>query len=218
MMGSASSDPRKEGAIWVMDLKEPAPSVAALIAANFRRVGPECLPALTEAVGTGASASAEIMKRFQTGRRCYTAWVGSQVAAYGWVSFQEEYIGELNLWIHLQPGEAYIWDCVTLPAFRGQHLYSALLSYMLAELRKEPLQRVWIGANLDNQPSQKGIARAGFQAVADMVIARVLAMRLVWVAGRPDVPESLVTEARRVFLDNRDKVWLTALGEIRNSR
>lgn len=209
MMSSARSDPRKEGAIWVMDLNEPAPSVPPLIAAAFRQVGPECLPALADAVGAGADA--EIMKRFSTGRRCYTAWVGSQLAAYGWVSFQEEYIGELNLWIHLQRGEAYIWDCVTLPAFRSQHLYSALLSYMLAELRMEPLHRVWIGANLDNQPSQKGIARAGFQAVADMVIARVLAMRLVWVAGRPDVPEDLVAEARRVFLDNRDKVWLTAL-------
>jgi hypothetical protein len=36
--------------------------------------------------------------------------------------------------------------------------------------------------------------------------------------GLPDVPESLVAEARRAFLDNRDKVWLEALSSAVQSR
>ena len=86
--------------------------------------------------------------RFETGRHCYTAWVAGVLAAYGWVSFEEEFIGELGLRLKLLPGEAYIWDCVTLPAYRQNHLYSALLGYMLDELRAGPLCRVWIGADL----------------------------------------------------------------------
>lgn len=216
MMSSADSDPRKAGMIWVMDLHDPSPAVAPAIPAAFRQLGPEALPILAEIMGPGSSA--EIAKRFAMGRRCYSAWVGEQLAAYGWVSFQEEYIGELNLMLHLHPNEAYIWDCVTVPAFRNHHFYSALLSYIIGELRREPLDRVWIGANLDNVPSQKGIARAGFRAVAELAIARVLAMRLVEVIGMPDVPESLVADARRVFLDDRDKVWLSAIKEIRNMK
>jgi hypothetical protein len=96
---------------------------------------------------------------------------------------------------------------VTLPAFRQNHLYSALLDYIVKELRAENLCRVWIGADLDNVPSQRGIARAGFQAVADLVIARVSAMRSVWVQGRPGVPEGLLVEARRAFLNSRDTLW-----------
>jgi hypothetical protein len=133
------------------------------------------------------------------------------------LSFEEEYIGELNLRLRLLSGEAYIWDCVTMPAFRQQRLYSGLLGYIVAELGAENLCRVWIGADLENLPSQRGIARAGFRPVADMVVARVLAMRLVWVQGRPGVPESLIAEARRAFLDNRDKVWLSALSSIEQS-
>ena len=60
----------------------------------------------------------------------------------------------------------------------------------------------------DNLPSQRGIERAGFHPIADMVIARVLPLRQMWVQGRPGVPESLVMEARRVFLGDRDRVWL----------
>jgi hypothetical protein len=162
-------------------------------------------------------ALAEVYKRFEAGRSCYTAWVEGQLAAYGWVSFDEEFIGELNLRLRLLPGEAYIWDCATLPAFRQKRLFSALLVYMLGELQAEPLCRVWIGANLDNVASQRGIARAGFRRVADLVVARVLALRMVWVRSWPGVPENLVAEARRAFLGNRDGVWLAALSLVKST-
>ena len=115
------------------------------------------------------------------------------------------------------PGEAYIWDCATLFAFRQLHLYSALLTYILGELQAEHLCRVWIGADLENLASQRGIARAGFRHVADLVVARVFAMRLVWVEGQPGVSDYMLADARRAFLSNRDKVWLTAVEEIKKS-
>ena len=204
-MVSAENDPRRAGTIWVLNLDQPVPAVIPLIPATFRRVGPELLPALTSTV-SGVS-SEELLKRFETGRRCYTAWVEDRVAAYGWVSLNDEHIGELNLRINLLPGEVYVWDCATAPELRRNHLYSALLSYIIGELRGEGFCRAWIGADMDNIPSQRGIARAGFLHVADLVVARVLAMRQVWAQGQPGVPESIVAEARRVFLNDRDKIW-----------
>lgn len=212
MMVSAEHDPRRAGTIWALNLDEPRPVVMPLIAATFRRLGPESAPLLA-AVASGI-AQAEILRRFEAGRRCYTAWAGDKLAAYGWVSFDEEYVGELNLRVRLLPGEAYIWDCFTLPAFRQNHLYSALLDYMVRELRADPLCRAWIGADRENLASQRGIARAGFKAAADMVVARVLAMRLVWVQGRTGVPENIVAEVRRAFLGDRDRAWLTAIKEV----
>jgi hypothetical protein len=215
MMVSAENDPRRAGVIWALNLDEPRPVVISRLAARFEPIGPELARALVQAIGAGSSA--EILNRFQTGRRCYAAWVGDQLAAYGWVSLDEEYIGELKLLLKLIPGEAYIWDCATLPAFRQNHLYSALLVYILDELCAQSLCRVWIGADLGNVASQRGIARAGFHAVADLIIARVLTLRWTWVQGRPGVPESLVAEARRAFLNNRDNIWRAARKELKNS-
>ena len=212
MMVSAEIDPRRAGTIWMINLDEPTPVITPLVPTMFRRVGTEFISELASIMG--ADSSAEILKRFESGRRCYTAWVEGKLAAYGWVSPQEEFIGELNLRIRLVPGEVYIWNCFTVPAFRQHGLYSALLTYIITELRVEQLCRAWIGADLDNIASQRGIARAGFHYIADLVIERVLALRLAWVQGRPDVPEHLVTEARRAFLDNRDKVWLKALSSV----
>ena len=208
MMVSAENDPRQHGTIWVLNLDQEIPAVLPRIQADFRRLTPDLATDL--AASTGSLTQAEITRRLESGRQCYAAWAEDQIVAYGWVSLEEEDIGELNLRIRLVPGEAYIWDCATLPAFRGKLLYSALLVYMLGELRAQNLCTVWIGADLDNLASQKGMARAGFQHVADLVIERVLAMRQVWVTGLPDVPEAIVAEARRAFLNDRDQVWWKA--------
>jgi ribosomal protein S18 acetylase RimI-like enzyme len=195
------------GRIWTLNLDEPTPAITPLIAATFGPAGAEAGRVLAAAMG-GETRS--ILERFETGRRCYAAWVEGQLAAYGWVSFDQEFIGELSLRLRLLPGEVYIWDCATLPAFRRRRLYSALLVYMLGALRTEPLCRAWIGADLDNDASQRGIARAGFRPVADLVMARVSARRRVWVEGRPGVSPGLIAEARRAFLDGRDQAWLAA--------
>ena len=208
MMVSAENDPRRHGTIWVLNLDQEPPAVIPRIQADFRRITVDLVPALAASIGP--LYLNELTQRLESGRQCYAAWVDGQVAAYGWVSFVEEEIGELNLRIKLLPGEAYIWDCATLPAFREKLLYSALLIYILNELRAQNLCRAWIGADYDNIASQKGMTRAGFHHVADLIIERVLAMRQVWVVGLPDVPESIVAAARRAFLNDRDQVWQNA--------
>jgi hypothetical protein len=192
-------------------MDQEIPALLPRVPADFCRLTPDLGPAL--ASSTDSISLNEIISRLESGRQCYAAWVDGQIVAYGWVSFEQEDIGELNLRIKLVPGEAYIWDCATVPAFRGNLLYSALLVYVLGSLRTQNICRAWIGADLDNIASQKGIARAGFHHVADLVIERVLAMRQVWVSGLLGVPESIVAEARRAFLNDRDKVWLKALSQ-----
>lgn len=215
-MVSPENDPRRPGTIWAMNLDWPTPAVTPLLPAVFARVGPEAADRLAAVMGLADPA--EVRRRFDTGRRCYAAWVEGELAAYGWVSLEEEAIGELKLRVQLLSGEAYLWDCATALAFRRRRLYTALLTHVVGALRVEGLCRVWIGADMDNVASQAGIARAGFKPVADLVVARALAMRLVWVAGRPGVPERLVAEARRAFLGNRDQAWLSALSSARRSQ
>ena len=116
----------------------------------------------------------------------------------------------MNLRVKLLPGEIYIWDCVTTAEFRGKHLYSALLSHIIQEFCTQGFCRAWIGADLENIVSQKGMSRAGFHHVADLFIERVVAIRQVWVQGLPNIPEPIVAEARRVFLNDRSKIWRDA--------
>lgn len=204
MEGSSECDAQPLGTLWRLHLGgsarvDPKPRIAAA----FRRVDPEEAPVLAQAMGHGDPT--EVRRRFATRRRCYAAWVEGNLTTFGWVSFDEEEIGELGLRIRLAEREAYIWDCGTAPAYRGQHLFPALLAYIANELRADGLNLLWVGADSDNLASQSGIARAGFVPVADIVKTRARTNPVRWVRGRPGIPDHLVTDARRALLGDRDR-------------
>ncbi len=213
-MRSSESDSRHPGTLWVRNLDWPVPeNVAPRVPVAFRCVDPGEIESLAHIMRPADPAM--IQQRFAAGKRCYVAQVADTLAAYGWVSWEEEDIGEIGLRLHLMPGEAYIWDCATLPAYRRLRLYTNLLIHISEQLRAEGLCRIWIGVDADNTASQNGIALAGFQPVADLVVTRVIAVRQFWVRGRPGVPEYVVDDARRALLGNRDRAWLAALDVVR---
>jgi GNAT superfamily N-acetyltransferase len=210
MAPASEIGPQHLGTLWMLNLEEPAlVGPVPRVEVNFQRAGPEAAPLLAHAMGLDDPA--EVLQRFATGRRCYIGHVEDVLATYGWVSFDEESIGELRLRVRLAPGEAYIWDCATLPVYRGRRLYPALLGYIVNDLRAEGLRRIWIGADADNLPSQTGMVLCGFQPIADVVLDRALTMRMSWVRGRPGIPERLVEDARRALLGERHEAWVNAL-------
>lgn len=148
------------------------------------------------AVAMGLPDVAEVSRRLESGRRCFLAWVDGSIASYGWVSRGIERIGELERSFRMSPDEVYIWDCATLPKYRGQHLYCALLSHIVATLHHEGVRRLWIGASLQNTPSIRAFATAGFRPVLTLTYLRLLGMRHVWVVGDASAPLELVTRAR----------------------
>jgi GNAT superfamily N-acetyltransferase len=195
MMQPSESDAKHQGTLWMVQLDAPLPDPPApRVPATFARAGPE----IAHEIAPNDPASRA--QRFATGRRCYIASIEGRLAAYAWVSFDEEAIGELGISIHLQAGDVYIWDCETLAPYRGQRLYPALLAYVLAELQAEGVYRAWIGADADNLASQSGLARVGFQPVADAMIEPSSTGRRLWVRAHPGAPEEAVVAAKRALL------------------
>ena len=192
------------GTFWLLNLTEAAPpAVAARVPVMFQRAGSEDRAELAQAMGLNNTA--EILRRFAAGKWCYIGRVDGRLATYGWVTFDQEEIGELGLSIRLQPGEAYIWDCGTPPVYRGQRLYPALLSYILAELRRLGLRRVWIGADADNVASQRGMELAGFRPIADFLLAHAPDTRRAWLRGCPDATTQEVQDIHvAIFGEKRE--------------
>jgi GNAT superfamily N-acetyltransferase len=205
MMHPSESDARPQSTLWLLDLGQPLPAgPVPQVPVAFRRAGPEVAQELAQAMDLGDQAV--VVQRFDNERHCYVGRIEGRLATYGWVTFDEEDIGELSLSIRLKAGEAYIWNCATLPAYRGQRLYPALLAHIAGELHRQGVHRVWICTDTDNLPSQSGIVLAGWQPVADVFISRALTMRRAWLQGRPDIAERLVMDARQALLGEREEV------------
>lgn len=109
----------------------------------------------------------EVARRRREGHRPYLISVDGEPAGYGWVANRTCEIGELGLCFYLPTGNRYLWDFATLPDFRGRGIYPALLSEIV---RREcpPATRLWIIHAPENLPSGVGIARAGFESVAEL--------------------------------------------------
>jgi len=153
------------------------------------------------------------ISRLQSHRRCFTLQVDGEIACYGWVTHGPETAGELEREFNLTRDEAYIWDCATLPGWRRQGLYSALLSGIIRRLHEEGVPRAWIGASRLNQPSVHGIANAGFQQVVDLTYRRILFLVAMSLRQAPQAPARLVTRAAEILLRDREKrIGSLALG------
>src|SRR6266700_2113408 len=174
------------GTFWILELDSPLPpAIVPRVPATFMRIGPEVAGELVQAIRLDDPAI--ILQRFATGRHCYAARVDGKLAAYGWVTFDEEAIGELGLRFRLKAGEAYIWDCATL------------LSYIVSELRAAGLCRVWIGADTDNLVSQQGMALAGFQPAIDFLVESSQGINRPRLNRRPGIPEQLVMDVHHAL-------------------
>ncbi len=192
----------ERGTLWALELDGSAPDAAvpSQLGATFREVLAGDVASVTAlAAAMGMSDPGPVRERLESGRRCFVASIEGTIAAYGWVSQGVERIGELERTMVMHPGEAYIWDCATLPAFRRRGLYGAVLRHIVGVLRGEGLRRLWIGASRDNAPSIRGFRSAGFRPVITLAYLRVLGLRYISLAGDASAPPALVSDARRAL-------------------
>ncbi len=197
----------ERGSLWFLEIlpdgRPPAP-ISPTIPVVLTEVGRESADPLAQAMVL--IEKKQVLQRLSA-RRCFTAWTEGVIAAYCWVSTAHECIGELEHEIQLPPGEAYIWDCATLPTFRGNHLYGALLSYIIGQLRSESMRRIWIGASLDNRPSLRAFARAGFQPAAVAWYMRVSNLACLTLLKSPTAPENIVSSLQQMLAFSQEHAW-----------
>lgn len=118
----------------------------------------------------------DVAERFTRERQAYIGQIteaGQErptVVAYGWVALTIEPLGNSGYAFQPLPGDAYLYDFATLPDHRGRGYYPALLRFILGELARQGIRRVWIGTAPGNGISARSIARAGFQLIVEVRI------------------------------------------------
>ena len=135
--------------------------------------------------------------RLERGCRCLVACREGRVTAYGWISTGPEWIGEIGARIRPQPGDAYIWNCVTLAEHRRQGLFAALLVHLAQRCAEAGLTRLWIASVAGS--GESAIAYAGFLPVLRISRRDLRGVRWLSVRAAANAPERLVASARSVL-------------------
>ena len=189
------ADVRRCGTLWVGMGEESRAAPPGIPGVRWRAVAADDIETLRRAmIAAGASNPGLAEARVRGGRLgylCEQAEPNAQtppgaVLAYGWIARAGDTVDDLGFSLEMPPGEGWIYDCATVPSARGRGLYTALLHIMRGEFAVRGLERGWVGTEPRNWASQRGIARAGFQKVADIDWDREPAT----VFGVPGFPEA----------------------------
>jgi acetyltransferase (GNAT) family protein len=171
----------ERGTLWSLDLPgDPRPVLPPRVPAGWEECGPA---AARELAATMGGEDDVVGRRMQRGSRAFAARVDGRIACYGWVSVGAECIGELEREFRLPPGEAYVWDCFTVPERRCLGLYGSLLTHLAGAMQAEGMHRLWIGSAMANRPSIRGFETAGFSPVVRVAYLRAGAVSCL--ASRP---------------------------------
>jgi GNAT superfamily N-acetyltransferase len=161
---------------------DPTPMLAPLAGLVVRRTEDASLMA-----GLQRRADTDMEARFAAGHGAYVAWLHDEPAAFGWSATRSAEIGELRATFPIPATERYLWNFVTLPAFRGLGVYPRLLDAIVRTESREA-SRFWVGYAPENHASGAGIRKAGFTDLAELSFD---------VEGRPAL-RSIVPGAARI--------------------
>lgn len=102
------------------------------------------------------------------------AYVDGRAVAHAWITPVAVRGETANGYFRLAPGDALIHYCHVAPDMRGRGLFGATIRRLTADtLAAHPDGRVLIDTGSDNRASQRGIVKAGFEALGDRHVVRV---------------------------------------------
>jgi GNAT superfamily N-acetyltransferase len=101
--------------------------------------------------------------RFSVGARAFIGLADDTVVYSSWVQPQALVIDELRWTWKLVPGDAVVYDVVTMPDWRGKGIYPDALRRLCGMLAEQGTRHLWIYAERENASSIQGIRKAGFE-------------------------------------------------------
>jgi len=141
-----------------------------------------------------------VATRLARGCRCFGVARDGELAGYGWLSTESEWIGELELEIKPGPREAYVWNCFTLAPYRRRGVLRALLAGIRERAQSEGMKRVWIGSVAI--PAERAFGPSGFNPALAMTSITFAGFHWLQVQTADGADPALVSAAHEVVATN----------------
>lgn len=91
---------------------------------------------------------------------------GNELAAYGWIGLNHDKNDKrIFTSFAIPPDSAHIFDCYTIEKFRGQKLYSAIVSSLVVWAYFQKVVNVYIDTLVENVAAGNAIIKLGFSPV-----------------------------------------------------
>lgn len=166
--------------VFARPLRERLPTLEPGLPVTLRKATETDLPRFQGLVPP--STLCHFANRLAKGRHCFVALDGARVAAYCWATGHVEFDVD-NVDIALQPGDAYLDDSYTVPAYRGQRIQAALRLYTFRYMKELGHERVVAIVAENNTASKAFACKLGYQEIGHLSFRRILWRRTFSLRG-----------------------------------
>lgn len=106
----------------------------------------------------------DLLKREVEGAACYGAFIDDRLAHTSWVTDRDSIsIDEIGESLELEDGECCVFDCNTLPQYRGRGAYPRTLMHIAKIKQVSGYRSMYVYTLSYNASSIRGIEKAGFK-------------------------------------------------------
>ena len=148
--------------LWLVHEVDVAPAfVAPDRGLAVREIGAEATAAYL-ALRHGASR-AGFEERLRQGQRCFAVEADGQLVAVSWLALDKARVHALRRTLSLASGDAYIYDSLVDPAWRGRRVHHLLSDHLSAAARTAGARRLCCWVAPYNRRIRHALARSGFE-------------------------------------------------------
>jgi ribosomal protein S18 acetylase RimI-like enzyme len=119
------------------------------------------------------SSRSTILQRFGAGERCFVARYDGQIVCANWAVTEQAWIPYLEREIPMQPGDVYVYDSFTAPAFRNRNIAPALAVEILKYFRGAGYRRMMMVMLPENRANRRARAKTGYRVFEIIRCVRV---------------------------------------------
>lgn len=156
------------------DLSRPIPTVSPRMEVSISQTSPGGERWDFAAWNLASNVEQVFTERLRRGHVCFAAWAGGEFAHHCWLGFGPWTLGDIGITIELSAVEAYLYDAYTVPRFRGNGIYPAVVAVLLAFAGSQGHRVVYARANKHNMDAIGSLGRVGFGEAANLTFYRVL--------------------------------------------
>jgi hypothetical protein len=121
-----------------------------------------------------------IRKRLTAGDRCFLVRVEGRIVHSGWIATQIKQDPYLRCTLTLQPGDIFLYDHYTAPAFRSRGLSIAREIHILKHYLSEGYRRSVAIVAIENKPAFRPFEALGYRPIGMLFCLRWVLGEKIW--------------------------------------
>jgi hypothetical protein len=116
-------------------------------------------------------------ERIKKGKKCYAVFYFNDIVALAWVSTEKNiFISEVETRMRVEGDSVVIFDCTTIPEYRGKHVYGYVLRKLVQKYKNK---NKIIYSDKRNIYSRKGIEQI-FRLATKLYMIKIFGIKLRW--------------------------------------